>query len=373
MFYREIDTQEQLVDLLEKEKLLENVVFQNVDFESIATLAEKAEYHNCMFMGCKLPASWETQKTSKSLVFPKIDVPFNVYIPCLYNKDKLYANYVLGKPETFANTYDQKIYRHYLETSKHARNIKEMLARRIHDHSITEALSEFLSNYPEKKVVAIMGGHGLKRDEAGFLEIALLSKKLTEAGYLMMSGGGPGAMEATHVGAWFAGKSDLLLEQACLTLSQAPNYKHMLWLDKALEVIAMHPETQYESVGIPTWHYGHEPSTPFATKIAKYFENSIREEGLLSVAKGGIIFTPGSAGTLQEIFQEAVQNHYLIFGYASPMIFFNKSYWTEYFPVVPFFRKMIQEEKYKNLIFSVYDSSVEIIEELNRFSENCCN
>lgn len=373
MFYREIDTQELLIELLEKEKLLKNIVFQNVDFESIPTLAEKAEYHNCMFMGCKLPASWETQKTSKSLVFPKIDVPFNVYIPTLYNKDKLYANYVLGKPETFANTYDQKIYCHYLETSKHARNIKEMLARRIHDHSITEALSEFLSNYPEKKVVAIMGGHGLKRDEEGFLEIALLSKKLTEAGYLMMSGGGPGAMEATHVGAWFAGKSDLLLEQACLTLSKAPDYKHPLWLDKALEVIAMHPETQYESVGIPTWHYGHEPSTPFATKIAKYFENSIREEGLLSVAKGGIIFTPGSAGTLQEIFQEAVQNHYLIFGYASPMILFNKKYWNEHIPVEPFFRKMIQEEKYKNLIFSVYDSSVEIIEELNRFSEGCCD
>lgn len=371
MYYREINTQKQLSDLLENEKLIENVVFQNVNFEDILPLAESAEYHNCMFMGCRLPASWEAEKTSKSLVFPKIDVPFNVYIPCLYTCEKLYGTYVLGKPETFATTYDQKIYRHYLETSKHARNIKEMLARRIHDHSITEALNEFLANYHEKKIVAIMGGHGIKRNEAGFYEIALLSKKLTEAGYLMVSGGGPGAMEATHVGSWFAGKTEILLEQACAILSEAPDYKHPLWLDKALEVISMHPVSDYESVGIPTWHYGHEPSTPFATKIAKYFENSIREEGLLSIAKGGIIFTPGSAGTLQEIFQEAVQNHYLVFGYASPMILFNKKYWNEHIPVEPFFRKMIDKGKYKNLIFSVCDNNEDVVKELNCFSENC--
>ena len=66
-------------------------------------------------------------------------------------------------------------------------------------------------------------------------------------------------------------------------------------------------QTKYVSLGIPTWLYGHEPSTPFATHIAKYFVNSVREDTILTVAYGGIIFTPGSAGTLQEIFQEAVQ------------------------------------------------------------------
>ena len=31
-------------------------------------------------------------------------------------------------------------------------------------------------------------------------------------------------------------------------------------------------------LGIPTWLYGHEPTTPFARVIAKYFQNSIREK-----------------------------------------------------------------------------------------------
>ena len=39
------------------------------------------------------------------------------------------------------------------------------------------------------------------------------------------------------------------------------------------------------------------------------------------IAKGGVIYSPGSAGTMQEIFQYAAQNHYRAFGYESPMVF----------------------------------------------------
>ena len=90
-------------------------------------------------------------------------------------------------------------------------------------------------------------------------------------------------------------------------------------------------------------------------KIAKYFDNSIREDGILSISKGGIIYTPGSAGTLQEIFQEAVQNHYLTFGYASPMIFMGKQFWTEDVPVWPLIMDLVDKGRYKNLILCLTD------------------
>ena len=48
----------------------------------------------------------------------------------------------------------------------------------------------------------------------------------------------------------------------------------------------------------------------FATDIAKYFENSLREEGLLALALAGVVFARGNAGTVQEIFQDACQNYY---------------------------------------------------------------
>ena len=123
-----------------------------------------------------------------------------------------------------------------------------------------------------------------------------------------------------------------------------------------------HPSSQYASLGIPTWLYGHEPATPFATHIAKYFENAIREDSILTIAKGGIIYSPGSAGTMQEIFQDAVQNHYLSFGYASPMIFLGTDYWTKEMPVYPLLQQLMQNGRYKNLILSIGDEIEEIVE-----------
>ena len=62
-----------------------------------------------------------------------------------------------------------------------------------------------------------------------------------------------------------------------------------------------------------------EPVGQFASHIAKYFANSIREDGLLSIAVSGIVYLPGRAGTTQELFQDAAQNAYGIRG-RSPMV-----------------------------------------------------
>jgi hypothetical protein len=54
------------------------------------------------------------------------------------------------------------------------------------------------------------------------------------------------------------------------------------------------------NLGIPTWLYGFEPPNMFATVIGKYFYNSVREDGLVTIASGGLIFGKGEAGTVQE-------------------------------------------------------------------------
>jgi hypothetical protein len=90
-----------------------------------------------------------------------------------------------------------------------------------------------------------------------------------------------------------------------------------------------------QSLAVPTWHYGHEPLTPLATHVAKYFLNSIREDVLLALATNGIIFAPGRAGTLQEVFQDAAQNYYHADDPFSPMIFFDTNFWRVTLPVEP--------------------------------------
>ena len=298
---------------------------------------------------------------------PCFQMPFDLFREHLYSAESLYKGYQLGKPGSFKNCYDQQVYRHYLETGKNATDIKESLVRTLHDHSMTNAMNDFLAHFDERQVIGIMGGHGLQRNEEAYRQIVTVSKTLAEHNCLMVSGGGPGAMEATHLGAWMAGRTEVETEDALSILGEAPSFNDRLWLETALQVMKKYPQEQTVSLGVPTWLYGHEPATPFATHIAKYFDNSIREDSILTIAKGGIIYSPGSAGTMQEIFQEAVQNHYLSFGYASPMIFMNKEYWTEEMPVYKLMKHLVEKGKYKNLLMSITDSTDEIVKTILDF------
>jgi hypothetical protein len=168
----------------------------------------------------------------------------------------------------------------------------ELLAQRVHDNSIDDALGHLLREGDPKRVVAIMGGHGMRRDDRAYRDVARLSRRLTRQGKLCASGGGPGAMEATNLGAWLAAHPDGALDEALRLLAPAPVFDPIAaWLDAAFTVRTAFPlpDGEGRSLGIPTWHYGHEPPNVFASDIAKYFANSIREEGLLAIALGGVV------------------------------------------------------------------------------------
>ena len=296
-----------------------------------------------------------------------INVPFDVTRNKLYQAHDLYQGYVPDDEATFKTCHDSRVYAHFMETGKHAHTVEESLARTLHDHGIHMALDKFFETHDNILCIGIMGGHALLRTDMMFRNIVLISKQLTELGFYMLSGGGPGAMEATHLGAWLAGRSDEEVEEALSILSVAPSFKDDGWLASAFKVMERWPQHEYVSLGIPTWLYGHEPSTPFATHIAKFFENSIREDSILTLAFGGIIYTPGSAGTMQEIFQDAVQNHYLSFGFSSPMIFLGTEFWTNEMPAYTLLKGLMEKGKYKNLLLTLTDETDVIIDELMKF------
>ncbi len=362
--YHEIRTQEQCDKLLASpvDVPINMVAFRNVELPQSAL---QHEFHNCVFIGCKMPHGLK-RKFTDSLVFPDLGKLFR-FQSSLYTAQTLYEGYIPGQPETIKTCYDGRIYQNYLEKGKRTNEVKETLRRTLHDHSISTALHAFLSQYEERNIVGVMGGHAVSRLDAQYETVARISKHLTEAGKLMISGGGPGAMEATHFGAWMAGRSEEELHEALSILQTAPEFTDPLWLETAFKVLETYSQKQYQSVGIPTWLYGHEPATPFATHIAKYFDNSIREDGILSLARGGVIYTPGSAGTLQEIFQNAVQNHYLSFGYASPMVFLDTDYWTKEIPIYSLIQELVRRGKYENLILSIGDNVTQICDDILSF------
>ena len=297
------------------------------------------------------------------------EVPFDVTRKSLYHPAELYEGFNPDDEGSYCRCFDSMIYQRYTSMGQHTNNVKELLARTLHDHCIHTALARFFKTYDHRRSVGIMGGHALLRTDKMYREIALLSQRLTQEGFIMLSGGGPGAMEATHLGAWMAGRTTQEMDDALSTMTVAPSFKDEGWLRTAFSVMEKYQQQEYVSLGIPTWLYGHEPTTPFATHIAKFFENSIREDNILTLAFGGTIYAPGSAGTLQEIFQEAVQNHYLSYGFASPMIFLGKHYWTKEMPVYPLIEHLMETGKYKNLLLTLTDDIDEVVTTLKAFSQ----
>ena len=340
-------------------------VFQYIDFNQVPQyVAAGHRFTDCCFLGCDFMPAMEDQIGSTCLVFPRMGRTYNVFRARLYDAESLYAGYDPENEDTYANCFDARVYADYMDKGMVCDDIRETLGRTLHDRAMTGAMREFLSRFDIRQVVAIMGGHAELRTDEGYRRVAQISKTLTEKGKLMASGGGPGAMEATHLGAWMAGRTQEELEDAFEILSVAPTFRDEGWLRTAFEVRKKYPQHKYRSLGIPTWFYGHEPATPFATDIAKYFYNSVREDTLLSIAKGGILYSPGSAGTIQEIFQDASQNHYETFGDPSPMVFLGKEFFTKEIPIFPLLQDLLDRGKYRNLLISITDDPQEAIDTL---------
>lgn len=312
------------------------------------------------------------------------DLPYQPIPQKLYSNQDLFQGFDPSHLESWINTPDFQIYRHFVTQGRTTPlNPYIGMMQSLHDNAISQATAEFIDG---RKVVAIVGDHSLSRDSVGYRATAIMSRRLTREGYLICTGGGPGAMEAGHLGAALANSPDTELDHAIALLSASPVVPNLAkivstngeidfelvsqanaWFGPAFNFSKSIPNPG-ESLAIPTWHYGHEPSTPFATHIAKYFQNSIREDGLLAIARHGIICTEGKAGTIQEIFQDSVHNYYQTFGQPTPMVLFGKDYWTNSYPVAAVLEKLFPSA-YEDYI-KVTDDIDEAIQFILRFSSS---
>jgi hypothetical protein len=192
-------------------------------------------------------------------------------------------------------------------------------------------------------------------------------------------------MEAGNLGAFLATQGDDAIDKALGDLPEE-NFTSHKWLATAAAVRAKFNGSwsapigpQQSSLAIPTWLYGHEPPNLFSSHIAKLFYNSLREDGLVTVASGGIIFGPGNAGTVQEIFQDLTQNYYRGALSPTPMVFLNPEYWSRPCddqltlpprknsnkPLVPLVRQLAAEKDFHTAVH-LSDDTAEIVKFLDR-------
>lgn len=335
---------------------LAGLTVQGLDLRDPPDGFDRVDVTGAMFIACRLGSNGATAElvARGAEVVPRLnDVPYETQPPRLYHPEDLLDGFAHGG---FAGMFDTVVYRHFVKHGAAMPPIREALAQRMHDHGIDNALSDTMLDWAETEagpVVGIMGGHALLRGSPGYRMAAEIGRGLARSGCVVVTGGGPGVMEAANLGCYLSAADRSELTTAIDHLQRAPVFTdHDAYTAAAIEVRAAygHPAGS-DSAGsgpvgfspsgarldwaangglsIPTWLYGHEPANLFAGRIAKYFSNAIREDTILRLSRGGIIFAQGQAGTVQEIFQAATKAFYATDGPSGPFVFIGRRFWTE--------------------------------------------
>ena len=327
---------------------------QSLDLRGRAATLATLEAEGAIFLGCTFdPGVEDSLRRRGALIFPRLGgVPFDPYRGELYTPHELYAGI---RDAPYEATPDALVYQWSIRPGQR-RRLDSTLAAALHDHAIGDALEEFARSARSggRSIVGVMGGHASQRGTTDYADAAMLCRLLARGGRMVATGGGPGAMEAANLGAYLSAIPDRDFHGVLSELSAVPGFRPSVsaWARTAEAVVERFPGGT-ASLGIPTWFYGHEPPDYFATHIAKYFANSVREAVLLELCNGGIVFLPGAAGTVQEIFQDACENYYGAPETVTPMVLVGRDHWERRFPAWPILQSLAEGRAMERRIFLV--------------------
>lgn len=264
-------------------------VFQEVDFSHMdVALLLSVPMHGAMFWGCTFPAGVTDEdirhRGAKYVMSNPDFLPFKPLRAFLYTPQELEEK-------------DLDIYTYYKGES----SVTAKLAYALHDFSMLDAIYDYAEG---KTFVGVMGGHAVKRADPSYAQLVQLGHMVATAGFICITGGGPGAMEACNLGAYltaqknkdhsdsFASVDSRVDTGGCdededdieiaLDLIRRPvdgfdgpdmnnTEAPRLVIERFGQPCCFSP-----SIGVPTWYYGHEPSNMFASYHVKHYSLPLR-------------------------------------------------------------------------------------------------
>lgn len=349
---REVATTASLERLLDRVEAgrdsLDRVALQGLDLRPVADrllALPPAALAGVVLFGGQVPTPVRDHLLAAgAIVFPPApEAPVHPYRGCTYTAEELYAGL---DAHGYAATPDGRAHA-WFRTERLEGDPYVSVLRAIHDDTVVDALVDDLAGH---SVVGVMGGHAQRRGTPGFAQAAALGHELARAGHLVLTGGGPGAMEAANLGA--LAPDHAALQEALALVAVVPGFDDVAaWAragfaarDTLLRAAGETPGAEacaaaparLRSVGVPTWFYGHEPPNVLAQRIAKLFSNAVREDVLLARSDAGLVVLPGAAGTVQEVFQVATRLYYATPGCElGALVLVGREHWTRTLPVWP--------------------------------------
>jgi hypothetical protein len=165
--------------------------FQQVDFSAAQPPFTPEQWNlfdfkGASLFGCTLPnfvTADELRDQGAFVAEQPTHLPFKPYRAFMYKQEEL-------------GEIDSTVYDWYLKTH----DLRSLLYQTLHDYFVQDALFDYLEN---KTVVVIMGGHGMKRSSPDYKEVVKMGYLLARKGFVVATGGGPGAMEAGEISCLF--------------------------------------------------------------------------------------------------------------------------------------------------------------------------